>query len=52
MNYKIRKNTLERIFDHTVSKKVIIENAYDEYHAEHVHSSTTKYQLTLWRRQQ
>ena len=42
MNYKIRKNTLERIFDHTVSKKVIIENAYDEYHAEHVHSSTTK----------
>ena len=42
MNYKIRKNTLERIFDHTVSKKVIIENAYDEYHAEHLHSSTTK----------
>ena len=42
MNYKIRKNTIERIFDHTVSKKVIIENAYDDYHVQHVHSSTTK----------
>ena len=37
MNYKIRKNTIERIFDHAVSKKVIIENAYDDYHVQHVH---------------
>jgi len=42
MNYKIRKNTTERIFDHTISKKVIIENAYDNYHVQHVHPSTAK----------
>ena len=42
MNYKIRKNTTERIFDHTISKKVIMENAYDNYHVQHVHPSTAK----------